>query len=136
MNLRNLIEVLELNPEATLQIFLPSGKFVPAHFHVTEVARIDKESIDCGGTWRESSSCLIQVWAAQDLEHRLFANKLAKILKCFSKELPVVEVEYGEDVAAHYTLSSVVVQCKELLLVLVGKKTDCLAPDKCGISCC
>ncbi|MFN3590302.1 MAG: DUF6428 family protein, partial [Spirosomataceae bacterium] len=31
---------------------LPSGTFVPEHFHVTEVGLVTKHFIDCGGTER------------------------------------------------------------------------------------
>ncbi|MGA8855051.1 MAG: DUF6428 family protein, partial [Christiangramia sp.] len=29
---------------------LPNGQLVPEHFHVTEVGKITKHFIDCGGT--------------------------------------------------------------------------------------
>jgi hypothetical protein len=124
-------------------MMLPSGEFVPAHFHVTEVGRVQKNFIDCGGTRRESVACSLQTWAAQDFEHRLSAGKLAAIMKLAqpvlgSDDLPV-EIEYGPEVASHYALSDVEVTPNGLLLVLVGKQMECLAPDKCGVgsgNCC
>ncbi len=35
-----------------LQFELPGGNLVPGHFHVTEVGKITKHFIDCGGTER------------------------------------------------------------------------------------
>jgi hypothetical protein len=32
---------------------LPNGELVPEHFHVTEVGKISKYFIDCGGTVRK-----------------------------------------------------------------------------------
>lgn len=142
MDLKNFIDQLEASsPEASLHILLPSGAFVPAHFHITEVGSVQKAFIDCGGTRRDALSCLLQVWTADDVEHRLTANKLARILRLGEQTLGLpdelqVEIEYGEEVASHYVLSKVVCQNKALLLVLSGKKTDCLAPDKCGINKC
>ena len=77
---------------------------------------------------------------ANDLDHRLNAGKLAKILKMAagvlqSDELPI-EVEYGAGAAAHYFVSNVEVTPKGLLFVLAAKQTDCLAPDKCGVTGC
>jgi len=140
MIVKKLMQLLEANGDASLHIMLPSGEFVPDHFHVTEVGRVQKTFIDCGGTRRESVSCLLQTWTAQDVEHRLIAGKLSTILKLAenvlgSDELPL-EVEYGADVASQYAIADVEVTPSGLLLILVGKQTDCLAPDKCGVSEC
>jgi hypothetical protein len=54
------------SPDAPLHLMLPDGDFVPAHFHVTEVGRVRKDFIDCGGTTRAAESCLLQVWVAAD----------------------------------------------------------------------
>lgn len=138
MNVKQLTETLNAHSDSPLHFMLPSGAFVPGHFHVTEVGRVQKTFIDCGGTRRESASCLLQAWTATDLEHRLAAGKLAKILALAepvlgSDDLPV-EVEYGPDVASQYVVADVEVTPKGLLFVLAGKKTDCLAKDKCGVS--
>ena len=33
----------------TIAFQLPNGELVPTHFHVTEVGKISKHFIDCGG---------------------------------------------------------------------------------------
>jgi hypothetical protein len=68
------------------------------HFHITEVGHVQKDFIDCGGTRRATSSCVLQAWVAKnDEEHSLQAGKLAKIWKLADKILPsgelLVEVE-------------------------------------------
>ena len=142
MIVKQLTELLDKHADSSLHIMLPSGEFVPDHFHVTEVGRVQKTFIDCGGTRREVISCLLQAWTAHDVEHRLVAGKLSKILKLADKVLGssdlLVEVEYGVEVASHYMLMDIEVTPKGLLFVLAGKKTDCLAPDKCGVGqgCC
>ena len=142
MKVSQLSEILEVNSDSSLRFVLPSGNYVPDHFHVTEVGRIDKNFIDCGGTRRQASACSLQVWSATDLDHRLTAGKLAKIIKLAepilaSSELPV-EVEYGPDVAAQYQIDAVVKHGNQLIVSLAGKQTDCLAKDKCGVEpgCC
>jgi hypothetical protein len=142
MNLKELIMLLDEHKDAALYIMLPTGDFVPEHFHITEVGRVQKDFIDCGGTVRKNVFCSLQAWCAHDVEHRLVAGKLAKILKLGEKVLGTddlsVEVEYGADVVSHYVLADVEVTPKGLLFMLVGKQTDCLAPDKCGVTekCC
>jgi hypothetical protein len=140
MKTSKLIEVLDSNGGRNLHLMLPSGDFVPEHFHVTEIGRVHKTFIDCGGILRESAVCVLQAWTAHDVEHRLSAGKLSGILKLADAALASndleVHVEYGEDVAAQYVLADVVVADGGVLFVLTGKKTDCLAPDKCGVDLC
>jgi hypothetical protein len=138
MTTAELVSVLEQHPTASLHFVLPSGECVPDHFHVTEVGRVQKSFIDCGGTRRDSAACLIQVWTAADFDHRLSARKLAGILQLaaalpVTPELPV-EIEYGAAAAAHYTLSDVSMSPHGLILTLSGKATDCLARERCGVS--
>ncbi len=132
--------LLEAYSDAPLCMMLPSGEFIPKHFHVTEVGRVHKTFIDCGGTRRESITCLLQTWTADDVEHRLSAGKLSKILKVAGPALASddlrVDVEYGVDVAAQYVVADVEVTPNGLLFILAGKQTDCLAPDKCGVASC
>jgi hypothetical protein len=140
MNVQQLARVLEENGDSTIRLVLPSGESVPDHFHVTEVGRIDKSFIDCGGTRRAASACSLQVWTANDVEHRLTAGKLAKILKIAepvlaSGELPV-EVEYGTEVAAQYHIESASKRGDQVFVTLSGKQTDCLAKDRCGVGEC
>lgn len=140
MTVNQLLQVLEKSAESSLHIMLPTGEFVPDHFHVTEVGRVQKRFVDCGGTRREMVSCVIQVWTANDTHHRLPAGKLATIFQAArpvleTEELPV-ELEYGADVAALYHLANVEITPRGLLFVLAGKQTECLAPDRCGVGEC
>lgn len=54
-----------------LAFVLPNGQHVPSHFHVTEIGKIDKHFIDCGGTERHESVINFQLWNANDYDHRL-----------------------------------------------------------------
>src|SRR3954462_15647117 len=82
MTLSALLDALSAAPpDAPLGIELPDGAAVPAHFHVTEVGRVRKDFIDCGGTVRSWERCVLQVWVAADRDHRVSAGKLAKIIR-------------------------------------------------------
>jgi hypothetical protein len=61
MNVKQFHQLLANNPGVPLFIMLPSGEFVADHFHITEVGRVHEQFIDCGGTWRETTSCALQV---------------------------------------------------------------------------
>jgi len=77
---------------------LPNGELVPSHFHVTEVGKITKNFIDCGGTVRNEEVINFQLWNANDYDHRLHPEKLVKIIELSEKVLELkdseIEVEY------------------------------------------
>ncbi len=139
MQVKQFKQLLADNPNGSLHVMLPNGEFVPDHFHITEIGRVHKEFVDCGGTRREATSCVLQVWVANDTHHRLNSAKLSQIMKVASglvrDDMPLV-VEYGSETVATYPVGGVEVTPKGLLLVLGAKPTACLAPDKCGVEGC
>ncbi len=140
MDTTQVVQVLEAHRAAPLHIMLPGGAFVPAHFHVTEIGVVRKDFIDCGGVRRETATCVLQVWTAHDTDHRLNAGRLAQIFAIakpvLGDQILSVGVEYGPEVASQYFLSDIEVTPRGLLFVLVGKQTDCLAKERCGVSGC
>lgn len=128
-----LSEVKEkLNSLETISFALPNGELVPNHFHVTEVGKITKNFIDCGGTVRQEKVVNFQLWNANDYDHRLHPEKLLNIIELSEKVLQIgdheIEVEYQADTIGKFGLDF-----DGKNFVLTNKQTDCLAPDKCGI---
>lgn len=121
-----------LNNEESLTFRLPNGEFVPKHFHVTEVGKIEKNFIDCGGTLRNESIINFQLWYSVDDDHRLGTEKLLNIIKLSEEKLGLtdaeIEVEYQSETIGKYAL-----RYKEGVFLLLNKMTDCLAKDNCGI---
>ncbi|UKM64555.1 DUF6428 family protein [Flavobacteriaceae bacterium GSB9] len=111
---------------------LPNGELVPSHFHVTEVGKITKYFIDCGGTVRNEEVVNFQLWNANDYNHRLHPEKLLKIINLSEKILEIedleIEVEYQGSTINKFGLDF---DGKNFLLTT--KHTDCLAKDNCGI---
>ena len=94
-----------------MRFVLPNGKSIPASYHITEVGHVKKDFIDCGGTTRSVSACVLQAWvAANDEDHRLNAGKLASILQMAGKVLPdgevPVELEYEAPIISQFTIES------------------------------
>jgi hypothetical protein len=111
---------------------LPSGEYLPAHFHVTEVGLVAKHFIDCGGVERREQAANFQLWEAGDYDHRLAPQKFLHILQLSAKilgseELPI-EVEYQQNTIGKFGLNF---DGKDFLLT--PKQTACLAQDACGI---
>ncbi len=134
------VRLLEANPKASLSFELPSGEIVPPHFHLTEVGRVHKTFIDCGGTKREAISCQLQLWSANDFDHRLAAGKLLKIMEMAAPLLDRIRSpsrwNTEKNVASIYTIGDVVNAFGVIRVSLLGKQTDCLAKDKCGVAGC
>lgn len=121
-----------LNNLETIAFQLPNGELVPNHFHVTEVGKITKHFIDCGGIVRNEEVVNFQLWNANDYDHRLHPEKLVKIIELSEKVLEIrdleIEVEYQGDTIGKYALDF-----DGKNFQLVTKQTDCLAKDNCGI---
>ena len=135
MKLNELKSLLAQHPAAHIRFRLPGGDFAPAHSHVTEVARIDKRFIDCGGTLRTEKLCRLQTWSADDTDHRLTAGKLAKILTKAEQVLLAddldVDIEHETGVITQSPLGSVEIAPNEIIFHLTERHTMCLAMDQC-----
>lgn len=121
-----------LQTSSTLKFELPDGSFIPSHFHITEVGRIQKDYIDCGGTVRSESKVGFQLWEANDFDHALAPTKLLNIIRISEDKLGIaddeIEVEYQMETIGKFGLSH-----NGEHFVLTATTTDCLAKDKCGI---
>jgi hypothetical protein len=122
-------------PGLPITVIWPDGEPIEAHFHVTEVGRVQKDFVDCGGTVRRLVTCLLQTWVGDDTEHRITGEKL---LKAFDYAAPVlkgedlpVELEY--EACNVVTLRVVAIENTGAALTvrLAGKHTDCLAKELC-----
>jgi len=115
-----------------VNIVQPNGELVPAHFHITEVGLITKNFIDCGGDVHTERLANLQIWVADDLQHRLEPKGLLKIIDLSNKVLGNedldMEVEYQTETIGRYNLER-----QGTNFVLVTKQTDCLAKIKCNI---
>ena len=113
---------------------LPDNTYLPVHFHVTEVGRVDKHFIDCGGTERKETVANFQLWEAGDYDHRVAPAKFLHILRISEKILGSgadalsIEVEYQQSTIGKFALDF---DGKDFLLV--PKQTACLAQEACGI---
>lgn len=116
----------------TIAFQLPNGTYVPSHFHVTEVGKVSKHFIDCGGTVRNEEVINFQLWEANDYDHRLNPEKLVSIIELSERVLGLedldIEVEYQGETIGKYQLGF-----NGTDFLLQTKQTDCLAKDNCGV---
>lgn len=153
MKLSAFQSALEQNLDLPLAILLPSGNNVPAHFHITEVGRTEKNFVDCGGKTRHLAFASLQVWVADDVDHRLPAGKLVAVIEKASSLLgdddPEMQIECQEGTIGLFSIEGSEVQDGSLVFRLGNKQTACLAMEAClpdateeegccgsGSSCC
>lgn len=121
-----------LHTLSSVTFLLPDGKSVPAHFHVTEVGKITKDFIDCGGVVRHEEVISFQLWESIDVDHRIEPSKLMKIIELSEEKLGLenheIEVEYQAGTIGKFGLDF-----DGENFVLTNKLTDCLAKDNCGV---
>ena len=137
MNLTELTALLTRHSSRVFRIALPEGHAVPVSFHVTEVGRVHKVFLDCGGKLRETVTCQLQIWVGTDYDHRVETGKMAAILAKADHYLPdgttPVEIEYEDHVISQYTILSHELTEDAVILQLAHKHTECLAPELCGL---
>jgi hypothetical protein len=137
MKLHELKSLLRKETGKHFRFQLPDGSPVPVSFHVTEVGRVQKDFVDCGGVTRQTVTCQLQVWVGEDYNHRIETEKAAKILEKAKTLLPddsvPVEVEYEDEVISQYTVEGHETRADSVVLRLVPKHTDCLAKERCGV---
>jgi len=140
MNLKLLKSIFRRDGE--VRFLLPDGKFVPHHVHITEVAKITKTFIDCGGAKRSSDYITIQLWCGDDMDHRLNSSKLRKIFEKMDSNFDNLEVKVEVDgsTIGLYDIYEAIFPMPHLelkneneiiTLQLSRTYTNCLAPDKC-----
>jgi hypothetical protein len=138
MTTHELHSLLARHASLPLRLLLPQGDPVPVSFHITEVGRVHKSFVDCGGRHHETVTCQMQAWVGEDEEHRIPAGKLAAIMKKASAllgddDLPE-EIEYQDKVISQYPVSAASVAAGAVVLHLEAKHTDCLAKELCGVT--
>tara|TARA_B100000927_G_scaffold124382_1_gene100343 strand:+ start:3528 stop:3995 length:468 start_codon:yes stop_codon:yes gene_type:complete len=111
---------------------LENGNIIPQHFHITEIGLNEKKFIDCGGVVRNENIISLQLWHANDFDHKLNPNTVLDIIDKAEKILKIgnldVEIEYQQSTIGKYNVGF-----NGLSFVLEAKTTACLAEDNCGI---
>ena len=135
LKLSELRAALTAHPDRTLSVIWTDGEPIEAHFHVTEVGRVQRDFVDCGGTIRRTVGCLLQTWVGEDVDHRITARKLLKAIELAapvlgSDDLPV-ELEYEACNVVQVKVAAVEAVADALLIRVASKHTDCLAKDLC-----
>ena len=130
MKIQSFLQTLSTMSE--LRWALPDGSLVPAHANVTEVALMTRRFVDCGGTHRMERRIQLQLWVANDVDHRLDPSKLMRIIReteaWMEWDNNEVEIEYQGKTIERYG-----VEIMEGVLALQPLQTNCLAPDRCGL---
>jgi hypothetical protein len=149
---QHFIDNLSKKPQSVIKFYLPDGKQIPEHFHLTDVGSVFRHFIDCGAQVRDESYVQIQLWLGKDIDHRLKGETALKILSHSSvvlNKLPNLQktevlIEYKEGLTSQYPIQRIEHTDQEINIYLKPSETQCLAAirheqDKVGCkskSCC
>src|SRR4051812_8659892 len=134
MKLSELQSILEKHPETFPRFILPDGDLIPAHAHITEVALVVRQFVDCGGVTGREKKIVLQTHVGSDIDHRLSSDRFAEILRLGnpvirSAELDV-EVEYDCCVVSQYPVTEAKPSEEYLDLVLKRGATQCRPSER------
>lgn len=134
MTLRDLQVAFEANRKRFPRFILPNGNSIPQHAHVTEVGHVVRNFIDCGGITGKEEKVVLQTHVGSDSDHRLRADRLAKILRLGNRVIPSanldVDVEYDCCVVAQYPIAEATPEGDHLNLILRRGRTQCRARER------
>lgn len=137
MTLSEFKTLLGQNRETLFQVVLPHGDAVPQSFHITEVGRVEKTFLDCGGKLHTRATCQLQVWVGPDEDHRIQAGKMADILGRARAVVPddslPLELEYEMEsgFVSQFPVAGFEVSEGAVVLQLGVRHTECLALELC-----
>ena len=125
---------LERYPTTLPRFILPSGDYIPAHAHVTEVGHVARNFIDCGGLTGKEEKVVLQTHVGNDTDHRLRSDRFAKILRLGNRVIPSadldVDIEYDCCVVAQYPIAEATPEGDHLNLILRRGRTQCRARER------
>ena len=122
----------ELQKQELLAFIMPNGISFPAHFHITEIGRTQKQFVDCGGTIRNIGEINIQLWLADDINHRLTSKKLLQIMLETESKIILPDEEILVELQGK-TIEKYSIMKSDFGFLLQATQTACLAEDSCGI---
>jgi hypothetical protein len=135
MKLSEFKKNLDQHAQNNLAFILPGGNSIPSHAHITEVGYTQKTFLDCGGKLRRTAFCSLQIWVADDIDHRLPASKLAAIIEKAEGLLGTddleIQVECQEGSISLFSVGGVESVGGTLAFTLTPKQTACLAMAVC-----
>jgi hypothetical protein len=121
-----------VKPDSNPVFLQIDGLAIAAHYHITEIGLVLKNYVDCGGVVRQERKASMQIWLANDTDHRLSAEKLLAIIEkseqLFGLKEEDLEVEYQGLTIETYGLA-----VQDFGYQFIAKQTTCLAPGHCGI---
>ena len=146
---QKLITLLTENPSHLINVHLPDGSLIPAHYHLTDVGCVNRYFIDCGGHTREENYIQMQLWLGKDSHHRLTADTFLKILDHSQTVLnkldklaeSEIHIEYKTDFVAQYPMEAIDVIDDKIVIKTALLTTQCLAAlrhekENSDDSCC
>ncbi len=149
MKTKDFLNLLEQNKSKELVFEYAPGKFIPGDYHLTEIKKVNIQSIDCGGNLHKENQTVVQVKANGNSTEKT-GMIISKTNGIFSKGISALQLdpeaeilfEYGNDVFAtsQYKIMETIIEGNNLTLKLFVPPTICKPAQDTfkalNISCC
>ncbi|MFD0766968.1 DUF6428 family protein [Mucilaginibacter lutimaris] len=137
----NFKQILQANPQLTLQFQYAEDKWVDASYHITEIKQAPITSVDCGGVMNKWTEVIVQLWEPQDEEKEsaMQVSKALSIVNLVEKTLPLdadamVKIEFGNPQfdTRQMLIKDVVIDDDNLVVDLRPDAVQCKAINRGG----
>ena len=155
MKTKEFLNLLENNKDLDLVFYYDEGKYVPESYHITEIKKVDIDSVDCGGRSLSDQQTVVQLWLDGKPDSTFMRTKkalsiftLVDGIKPLYKDAEIF-FEYGDETVktSTYAISSVNENEGRLEIKMFVPATlckpayelqlaDCCGPSNNGSGCC
>ena len=83
MTTQEFTHLLSAAPELELQFEHSPGQYLPPAYHITEIKKVQTESVDCGGRPHQYQETVVQLWwdGQEQRERPMTAQKAGRIFE-------------------------------------------------------
>ncbi|MEL6637216.1 MAG: DUF6428 family protein [Bacteroidota bacterium] len=134
MTTQEFTRLLTEKAELELQFEYAPGRYLPPAYHITEIKKVQTESVDCGGRPHQYQETVVQLWwdGKEQRERPMSARKAGRIFELVEAQLPLVpetevffEYGYGELRTSVYRAKGIRQTEEQLIVQLEVPMPEC-----------
>lgn len=133
MNVSEFIEFLGSRGASEVVFYLNNGTVFSPHFHISFISKVDKTGFTCEKIPYAEAFVEIQLWVADDVNHRISGDKFLSILSKLDLQAADLLKDLNIQLDLNGVLSSFSLRQSEGLLVLNPLKASCPVPELCVV---
>ncbi len=139
MKTTQFVNLLKQNPHKELLFEYSNNQFAGTNYHLTEIKKVNFDTVDCGGNPNQWNETQLQIWESPNEIGKQNYMTTDKILSIFEKVNGInplnfdteIKVEYGNTNfhTAVMKINNHKIKANQLIIQLFEEKTLCKAPS-------